>query len=346
MVHRATRRMLSAGAALIAAVVVIAAAPSTGKADPVALRIGWAQVGHVTPLLDVLVKKHPELFPHYGKSYTAEGVRFNGSTPQIQAIAVNELDVAALAPSSFTLAVTNAALDLRVVCDVIQDGKPGWYDEPYVVLKDGPVKSVEDVKGKRVATNAIGSASDNAMRIMLRKHGIEDRDFTTVETNFTTMLPMIDNGKVDLIAGMPQYLEEIRQAGKYRVLYTAGNARGPAETIAWAMRADFIAAHRAALVDFFEDHLRAIRWFLDPAHHDEAVAIAVQVTKQKPDELQYFFTHDDFYRAPDGMPNLAAAQSEIDDSVKLGILPKAITLAPRYVDLAMVEEARTRLDGK
>jgi sulfonate transport system substrate-binding protein len=332
---------LTIGAAVLAIAVT---APATAD-SPVRLRIGWAQVGHVTPLLDVLVKRHPEIFPHAGRSYVAEGVRFNGSTPQIEALAVGELEIAALAPSSTALAITNAHLDLRIVSDVIQDGRPGWYDEPFVVRKDGPVKTIEDLKGKRLATNAIGSASDNAMRIMLRKHGVQDKDFTTVEINFTNMLPMLAQGKVDLIGAMPQFLAQIREAGSYRTLYTAGAARGPAETIAWVMRADFIAAHRAALVDFFEDHMRAIRWFLDPQHHDEAVAIAVAVTKQKPEELQYFFTHNDFYRSPDLMPNLAAAQSEIDDSVKLGILPKAVKLAPAYVDLSLVEEAKQRLGG-
>ncbi|HUZ75514.1 MAG TPA: ABC transporter substrate-binding protein [Stellaceae bacterium] len=326
--------------AAICAVLGTAAAHADG---PVKLRIGWVQVGHVTPMYDILVKRHPALFPHYGKSYTAEGVRFNGTTPEIQAMAVGELEIASLAPSSFTLAVTNAKLDVRMVSDLIQDGLPDAFDEPFMVRKDGPIKTIEDVRGKRVATNAIGSASDNSMRIMFRKHGIKDSDFTTVEVNFANMFPMIEQGKVDLIAALPQSLKEIRDSGRYRTLFTAGQARGPAETVTWGIREDFIKAHRAALVDFFEDHLRALRWFLDPKHHDEAVAIAAQVTKQNPDALGYFFTKDDFYRNPDGLPNLKAAQSEIDDSVKLGILPKRIDIND-HVDLSLIKEAKKRLD--
>jgi NitT/TauT family transport system substrate-binding protein len=308
----------------------------------VELRIGWVQVGHVTPMYDILVKSHPELFPHYGKSYTFAGVRFNGTTPEIQALAVNELEIASMAASAFTLGVTNAKLDIRLVSDLIGDGQPGWYDEPFMVKKDGPIKTIEDIKGKRIATNTIGSASDNAMRIMLRKHNIQDADFTTIEANFANMFPMIEQDKVDLIPVLPQDIKRVGDTGRYRTLFTAGQARGPAQTVAWAMRADVIAAHRPALVDFFEDHLTALHWFLDPAHHNDAVEIAAAVTKQKPDELQYFFTHDDFYRAPDGMPNLAAAQKEIDDSVKLGILKQGIELAPGYVDLSLIEDANKR----
>ena len=69
------------------------------------------------------------------------------------------------------------------------------------------------------------------------------------------MFAMIEGDKVDLIPALPQDLKRIADAGKYRTLFTAGDARGPAETVAWAMRASFIAQHRAALVDFFEDHL-------------------------------------------------------------------------------------------
>lgn len=334
-------RLLTIATALSA---ILCAAASARADGPVTLRIGWVQVGHVTPMYDLLAKRHPELFPHFGKSYVAEGVRFNGTTPEIQAMAVGELEIASFAPSSFTLAVTNAKLDVRLVSDLIQDGKPGWFDEPFVVRKDGPIKTIEDIKGKRIATNTIGSASDNAMRIMLRKHGIQDSDFTTVETNFANMFAMIEQEKVDLIAALPQSLKQVRDAGRYRTLFTAGEARGPAQTIAWAMRADFIKAHRPALVDFFEDHLRALRWFLDPKNHDEAVAIAVQVTKQKPEELGYFFTHDDFYRDRDGTLDLAAAKQEIEDFVKLGILPKPIEIRD-HVDTSLIEEAKKRING-
>lgn len=336
-------KFLAVVAALIATVFAIAPAQAEG---PVRLRIGWAQApGHLAPLLDILVKKHPEIFAHYGKSYTAEAVRFNGSTPQIQAIAVGELEIAAFAPSSLTLAITNAHLDVRVVSDVIQDGRPGSYDEPFIVRKDGPIKTVDDVRGKRVATNAIGSASDNAMRIMLRKHGIQDADFTTIETNFANMFAMIEDGKVDFIAGLPQYLHEIDATGRYRTLYTASEARGPAQTVLWAMQTDFIAPHRAALVDFFEDHIRAVDWFLDAKNRDEALAIAMEATHQKRDELAYAFTKEDFYRDPDCMPDMGAAQKEIDDSVRLGLLPTGVTLSPTYVDLTLIEEARKRIHG-
>ena len=332
----------------VASVVLIMFAFQTeAHADGVAIRIGWAQApGHLAPLFDILAAKHPAVMPHQGKSYNASAIHFGGSTPQIQAIAVGELEIAAFAPSSLTLAIANAGLDVRIVSDVIQDGLPGHYDEPFVVRKDGPIKSIADIKGKRIATNAIGSASDNAMRMGFRKQGVQDKDFTTIEADFAHMVPMIEDDKVDLIGLMPQFIHRVEALGKYKTLFTASQARGgPAQTVFWAMRADFIAAHRPALVDFFEDHIRAVRWFLDAKNREEALAIAMQATKQQRADLDYAFTDADFYRSPDMVPDVAAAQREIDDSFKLGLLPKSVTLSPRYVDLTLVNEAKRRLES-
>jgi len=321
-------------------------APLTAGADPLRMRIGWAQApGHLAPLIHELQRRHPEVFRHFGESYVAEPIRFQGSTPQIVAIAVGELEVAAFGSSALALAVINAHLDMRVVADVIQDGVAGQFSQPYVVRKDGPIQAIEDLKGHRVATNAIGSASDAAMRIVLHRHGVLDAEITSVETNFANMPAMIDDGKVDLIALLPQFAPRIEASGRYRALFRINDAFGNMQTVHWAMRADFIAAHRAAVVDFFEDHIRALRWLLDPANRTDALAIAADVTKLPPDNLAYCFTQGDWYRSPDARPEVKAIQIEIDESAKLGILPRTVQLEPTYVDLSLIEDAKRRLDG-
>ena len=69
-----------------------------------------------------------------------------------------------------------------------------------MVLNDGPIQKIEDLKGKVVATNAEGSGVDVAMRAMLRKHGLEaNRDYTVVEAPFPAMKSMLAEKKVDLI---------------------------------------------------------------------------------------------------------------------------------------------------
>jgi sulfonate transport system substrate-binding protein len=326
------------GAVLCAAV--------SAAADPLQIRIGWATTPtHIQPLIDELQKRHPEIFQHFGKTYVAEGLRFNGSTPQIQALAIKELEIAAFGPSAVALAVNNAQLDMRVVGDVFQDGRPGFATVHYAVLADGPVHKVEDLKGRRVASNAIGSFGDSTMRVMLHKHGVTDLDVTTIEVNFGNMPAMLEAQKVDLINLVPQFNAYLTN-GKFRVLFTAHDAQGISQAQVWAMRADFIKDHRPELIDFFEDHIRALRWFLEPENHVEAVAIAQSVTKAHTEDVDYVFTANDSYRSPDALPDIPATQKAIDNDLSLGIIPKGITIAPQYVDLSLAEEAKRRVDGK
>ena len=79
---------------VVAALVAVGFGTSASRAaaDPVRIRIGWAQVPtQMTPLVAELAKKHPGLFPNLGRSYTYEPVRFQGSPPQIQAFAAGEI---------------------------------------------------------------------------------------------------------------------------------------------------------------------------------------------------------------------------------------------------------------
>src|SRR5262245_63864222 len=153
----------------------------------------------------------------------------------ITAIANNELEIANLTYSTLPIAIQNAGLDdLRVIADEFQDGNPGTYSNEFNVLNDGPIKKVEDLKGKIVATNAAGSAVDIAMRAMLRKHGLEDRrDYTVVEGPFPAMRAMLAEKKVDMIpAVVPfSYNPELRKIA--RPLFVLRDAIGVTDMIVW-----------------------------------------------------------------------------------------------------------------
>src|SRR5215467_2949435 len=147
--------MGKAALALALGLLLALAVQGWAHADSLRIRVGWAQApGHLAPLIGELQRRHPEVFKHFGESYVAEPFRFQGSTPQITAMAVGELEVAAFGSTALALAVINAHLDMRVVADVIQDGVAGHFSQPYEVLKEGPIRSIEDMKGRRIATNA------------------------------------------------------------------------------------------------------------------------------------------------------------------------------------------------
>jgi sulfonate transport system substrate-binding protein len=311
------------------------------NAEPVKIRMSWvAPVANWASL--VLEKK--ELAQHLGKSYALETVRYQGTPQMITALANNELEVASLAYSSFAIAIENAGLDdLRVIADEFQDGVPGYYTDLYFVRKDSNINKVEDLKGKVIGTNGGGSAVDIAVRAMLRKHGLEEkRDYTMLEGPLPAMPAMLIEKKVDLIpAVLPFSLNpKLREAGK--VLFDQTEALGVTQMIVLAARKSFIDKNRPAMVDFAEDLLRIVHWYLDPKNHDEVAKIASKLTNAPPERFGWVFTKQDTYRDPNLKPNLDALQKNVDTTRELGFVKNKIDIK-KYADLSLVEEAAKRL---
>jgi sulfonate transport system substrate-binding protein len=234
--------------------------------------------------------------------------------------------------------------DLRVVYDELQDGAPGYYTGEFKVLKDGPVHTIEDMKGRVAASPGAGSALDIAIRAMLRKHGLEEkRDYTIVEAALPNLKPMLLSKKVDLAAAGTTAIIDPELQAQTRNLFTQVQAVGRTEMIMLAARSGFLQKNHAAVVDFLEDALRARHFYFDPANHKEAVAIVAQFTKQPADQLDgWIFTKHDYYRDPNGVPDVAALQSSVDVLHQLGFLKTQID-AKKYVDLSYVRAAAARL---
>jgi NitT/TauT family transport system substrate-binding protein len=130
---------------------------------------------------------------------------------------------------------------------------------------------------------------------------------------------------------------------KAHVLFSAADAFGPSQMTIQAARAGFVAAHRAAMVDFFEDMMRTIRWFRDPANHEAAVTVAANLTKQPAAGLAPFlFTKEDSYVDPKLEPNLDSLQKNIGVMKALGFINGDVAVK-KYADLSLVEEAAKRL---
>ncbi len=318
----------------------------SANAEPVKIRAAY--VVPVANWPSILFEKQG-LARHMGKSYTYEAVHFQGTPQMITAIANNELEIADFAFASLAIAVQNAGMeDLRVIADEFQDGVPGYYTDEFFVLKDGPIKTIQDLKGKVVATNVAGSAVDIVMRAMLRKHGLDDRkDVNVIETAFPNMKATLLSKKADAIPGVIPFSLDPELRDKSRVLFTQKEAVGRTQMIVWAAREGFIRKNRAAMVDFMEDSIRAVRWFLDPKNHKEAVEIAARVSKRPAGAFdKWLYTkagqNGDYYHDESMRPDLRALQANIDLQHQLGLVKASIDVK-KHSDLSLVEEAAKRI---
>jgi ABC-type nitrate/sulfonate/bicarbonate transport system substrate-binding protein len=328
---------------LIACAVAMLLGSVGANADPLNIRISWVAVPNNLP---PLFMAKPQMMQHAGKSYTVDPIRFPGTPQSVAALASGDLDIALLTFSSFPLAIQNAGLqDLRVISDEFIDGFPGYYSAEFMVLKDGPVKTIKDLKGRVVAINVRGGGTDMALRAITRKDGLQEkRDYTELEVAFANMKAVLLDRKADLIGlGVPAMSTDPTLREVATTLFTQRDALGATAQVIWVARSGFLDKNRAALLDFMEDALRSRRFYTDPANHREVVDIVAGVTKLPPQQLEpWLFTKNDFYRDPNGLLDPAVLQDNIDKMVDLGFLKSGIDVK-KYTDLALVREAGARL---
>jgi len=255
------RLLRSSSIALIAAnlAAILLLAPGASKAEPVKIRVSW-----IAPLSNwaSLLMEKKELARHMGQSYILEPVHFAGTPQMITALANNELEVANLTFATLPIAIHNAGLsDLRIIADEAEDGIPDYYSQEYMVLADGPVKRVEDMKGRVMAINAGGSAVDIAMRKMLRTAGLEpQRDYVQIEAPLPAMRAMladidtrIESGTL-MQANLDPSIRNIRNLEKANVL-GAWIAINAADAGIRSDYPDYRAHHRKHLIDYIHAYL-------------------------------------------------------------------------------------------
>lgn len=328
-------RFASATAVVFATLV----ASTVARADPVPIRVGW--VAPVANFASILLMK-PELMRNQGKTYNLQPQHFASTPTMIPALAAGEIDIGSISYAAFANAIENANMaDLRAIADDFQDGVNGSYSDEIMVLKDSPIKTVEDLKGKVASSNGAGGAVDVALRVMLKKHGLEDkRDLSIVEVSLANQRAALASHKSDVVTTAIPFSKDPELRKIARTLFTQADAIGPSQMILWAARTGFIEKNRAALVDLLADTIRARRFFTDPANHAEAVKIAADFSKQPAASLDsWLFTKEgDYYHDPDDQPNMKAFQANIDTQHEQGFLKATLDVA-KYADLSLVTEA-------
>ena len=335
------RVMNAITAAALVAGSAFAACGGAQAEGPLNIRVGWVVISaDMAPL----VFQKPDILKYYGTSYTVEPMHFAGTSLQITALAASELDIASLAYSSLPLAVENAHLDdIRVVADGFQDGHEGFASIPYMVSNGGGIRTIEDLKGKALAVNAIGTAVDIGGRAVLSQHGLlYPRDYSIIEAPFPALGAMLleDKAAVASLASPFNQAPNVKQGA--HTLFTMKDGMGTSQMIVMTARKGFLEQHRAALDDFFYDLVRGIHWMLDPAHRDAAIQFVAKVSAQPPSQFaSYYLTAEDQYHDPNGRPDLEAMQRNIDAEVKFGFLPRGIEVK-KYADLSFIERAAKR----
>ena len=151
-----------------------------------------------------------------------------------------------------------------------------------VVLRDGPIRSVADLKGKTVGFS-VGGFEDAILRAMLEKNGLTLNDVKLVNVNFS-LSPSLISGKVDAVIGAYRnfelnQLDILKKPGRAFYVEEEGV---PAydELIVVANRKD---EGKASIRNFVDALERGVQYLVN--HPDQSWKLFIRGRKDLNDEL-------------------------------------------------------------
>jgi ABC-type nitrate/sulfonate/bicarbonate transport system substrate-binding protein len=307
------RRLAAVAAVVLAAAVVGCGDDDSGGGDdgkPVTIRMGW---GIPAEEIKYLMMQRPELAPHLGRDYTVEWHEFSGTALGVQGLAAGTLDCASVGGLSVANGIDKGA-DIVILGEFLEERKP-YFTTAWMVRKDSGIDSLDDLRGKKVATNAVGGSTDYLQDFYIEQQaGLKaDEDYEKVEVPFGQMQETLLAGRVDMGLFPQPFYGAINATGDVKPMFRLTDQIEPFVQIMNGCRRDFVDEHREAIAAFQQDWERIARWMAEPANRDEVIAASAQATKIPAEVLDRFLlTKQDYYRPPGGAVSVEALQSEWD----------------------------------
>ncbi|HUH87940.1 MAG TPA: ABC transporter substrate-binding protein [Pusillimonas sp.] len=271
----------------------------------------------------------------HGKDYVIETTTARGTPGVATLLAAGQADLGTLAFTSFATVLAQQAVPggVTAIAEIHKDGVKGYASNPFVVLEDSPIKTIADLKGKRVAVNAFNGSVDIILRIALEQQGLDPRkDVRVVEMPFGNIGTALRQKRIEAgVLAMPFQVDEMKKGGM-RVVFDAVGVVPPYPILFQAARTEFLQEHPDAVRAWLADYVDAVKWIYAPENREKLIEVTADLAKTPAESLnEYFLTEKDFYRDADSCISASGLQAPVDAMAKLGLLPEAVDVAP-FVD--------------
>jgi NitT/TauT family transport system substrate-binding protein len=337
--RRVQARLVSATGLALAVLLLAVAAPAStltpaaNAQAPLNVRMGVLPIFISAPM-----------FIAQDKGYFAQaGVNVEMTTlwvasELIAAFASNELDgsVGGFGPAQMN-AVNQGVLDVRLIAPLHSEKPP--VATPLVVRKplwdDGTVKSVADLKGRRVAINSKGSAVEYWFYAALATGGLTPNDVDVVVLPFADAIVAMQNGAIDgALIGEP---DVTRAELEGTIVRLSEDFVNDIQVTAVYFKTAFLNENRAAMERFLAAYLKGARDLEGAGYRDPAnVAILAKYTKTPAELIAVARTP---YHDPDGRVHVEDFQKLQEFFVQQGVVKTPIDINA-VVDPSYAEAAR------
>lgn len=121
-----------------------------------------------------------------------EYVKFSDVNGPTKALLTHSIDIAFAAPASgaFTLGAEGAPIEIVLATQVAE--------ATFVAKEGSPVKTLADLKGRKVGMSPVGSATYAiAAAVLERNHGLKPSDYTPIPGNEGRLVQFLEQGDID-----------------------------------------------------------------------------------------------------------------------------------------------------
>jgi NitT/TauT family transport system substrate-binding protein len=310
--------------------VTLAFTPGMGNAE----KIRAANGGFGTAINAILpAAYHKKIFQKYGLE--AEYIALESGTIGMQTLLANEVQIL------FTTGALAVTANLQGGDTTIIAGGINFF--PFKLIVRPEIKTVADLRGKKMAVSRFGSASDYAVQLALEKLGGDPKQTTFLQfgTNQPRLTAMTTGAIVGTVFSEPFATLAVKQHGM-RSLLDLAESGVPFPQNCFIVKRSFLAEKRAVVVNAMKASIEALYLL----KRDKNVAREVLKRYLRIDDDAMLDIGYDYYLAKHGediltLPDRKGIEFVIADTAKTN--PKAKGQTPeslRVLDSSVLDEIK------
>jgi len=259
-----------------------------------------------------------------------EWVEFQSGPPMIEAMASNHLDFAGMGNMP-PISAQAAGIDFTIISQLL-DGKN---NVAIILPADSSIKSIADLKGKKVAVTK-GSNAYNFLYRVLDKAGLKKSDIEEIQLQPDETQPSFEGGKVDAWAVWDPYISLNTLSGKARVL-ADGESEGVLSPSFQLVRSEFAKQYPDLVTLYLKTFEKARQW--EAGNQDEAYQRYADERSIPLELVKGMQSRSTMINTPVSDETIAEQQKTADFQFELGTIRKQINVADvfdnQYIEAAL-----------